>query len=218
MFPKKLFFVFFFFILIALYVTFLPNKSFACSQRGDSCDITNSQPCCNTNDVCQGGRGGGRCGDGSVGAGCRVDSDCLSGYFCVNNPNCTVGGNCNAKVCSTSSSDIPTNTPIPPNPCPSQEGACTSIDTALGNIDVSGPGSFIKSLFALLLSLSGGTALLLIIISGYRIMVAQGDPEKLKGAREMLTSAIIGLLFVIFSVTILQILGVDILHIPGFGK
>lgn len=79
-----------------------------------------------------------------------------------------------------------------------------------------GPGQFIQTVFAVLLSFSGGTAMLLIIFSGYRIMAAQGDPEKVKGAREMLTSAIIGLLFVIFSVTILQVLGVSILHIPGF--
>lgn len=109
-------------------------------------------------------------------------------------------------------------TPIPPNPCPDAPtpGVCQSINTALGPIDVTNAGAFIKTIFALLLSLSGGIALILIIISGYRIMMAQGDPEKVKGAREMLTSAIIGLLFMIFSVSILQILGVDILHIPGF--
>lgn len=115
----------------------------------------------------------------------------------------------------------PTPTPLPPNPCPDAPtpGVCQSINTALGVIDVNTPGAFVKTAFAVLLSLSGGIAMLLIIISGYRIMTAQGDPEKVKAAREMLTSAIIGLLFMIFSVSILQILGVDILHLPGFtGK
>lgn len=106
----------------------------------------------------------------------------------------------------------------PPNPCPSQNGICTSFDTALGTIDVSGISGIIQTLFGIMLSFAGGIAVLLIIYSGYRIMTAQGDQEKIKEGREMLTSAVIGLLFVIFSLTILQIIGVDILHLPGFSK
>jgi len=131
-------------------------------------------------------------------------------------PSCAAYGFGNAACCDAGFSSMPI--PSPFYLCPSQNGVCTNFDTALGKIDVSGPGGFIKTIFSLLLSLSGGVALILIIISGYRIMTAQGDPEKIKGAREMLTSAIIGLLFTIFSVTILQILGVNILALPGFGK
>jgi hypothetical protein len=76
---------------------------------------------------------------------------------------------------------------------------------------------FIRSIFGLILSLSGGIALLLIILSGYKILSSQGNPEALKGAREQLTAAIVGLLFVIFSIVILQIIGFNILRIPGFG-
>jgi len=43
-------------------------------------------------------------------------------------------------------------------------------------------------------------------------------PEALKDARDQLISAIIGLIFIIFSLVILQIIGVDILRIPGFGN
>jgi uncharacterized membrane protein YqhA len=67
------------------------------------------------------------------------------------------------------------------------------------------------------LGISGGIALILIIISGYKFMVSQGNPEATKAATEQLTSAIIGLLFIIFSFVILQIVGVNILRIPGFG-
>jgi hypothetical protein len=67
------------------------------------------------------------------------------------------------------------------------------------------------------LSLSGGIVVLLIIASGYRLMTSQGDPEKVKGAREQLTAAIVGLLFIIFSLVILQAITVDIFHIPGFS-
>lgn len=89
--------------------------------------------------------------------------------------------------------------------------------TALGSISTD-PAGFVKSIFSILLSLSGGVALVLIIISGYRLMSSQGNPERVQAAREQLTSAIVGLLFIIFSITILQIIGVDILHIPGLTK
>ena len=89
--------------------------------------------------------------------------------------------------------------------------------TAIGNI-ITHPEAFVGNLFAILLSLSGGVALILIIISGYRLMTSQGNPEKVQQAREQLTSAIIGLLFIIFSLAILQIIGVDILRIPGLNS
>jgi hypothetical protein len=77
-------------------------------------------------------------------------------------------------------------------------------------------GSFIQRLFAIILGLSGGIAVILIIIGGYRIAFSHGNPEKFQAARDTITSAIVGLLFIIFSMVILRIIGFDILHIPGF--
>jgi len=92
-----------------------------------------------------------------------------------------------------------------------------SCNTGLGvTIDANTQG-FTKSLFGIVLSISGGIALLLIIISGYRLMTSGGNAEKVAGAKEQLTSAIVGLFFIIFSIVILQLIGVDIIHIPGFG-
>jgi len=110
--------------------------------------------------------------------------------------------------------------PTPPLPCLtlSQEGGgCDTVETAIGAINTNATG-FIKSIFSLILGLSGGIALLLIIFSGYKLMAARGNPEALTEARDQLISAIIGLLFIIFSLVILQIIGVDILKIPGFGN
>lgn len=90
-------------------------------------------------------------------------------------------------------------------------------DTALGEIDTD-PALFVKKIFSILLSISGGIALILIIVSGYHFVASQGNPEKIQGARETLTSAIVGLLFIIFSMVILEVIGVDILHIPGLTK
>ena len=96
-------------------------------------------------------------------------------------------------------------------------GQCTAVDTALGRISTS-PQGFVGSIMGLLLGLSGGVAIILIIAAGYEMVVSQGNPEKVKAARERLTSAIVGLLFTIFSVAILQFIGIDILHIPGINR
>lgn len=93
---------------------------------------------------------------------------------------------------------------------------CLEVETGLGPISTD-PVQFVKKLFAIILSVSGGIALLLIIYSGYQLMLSQGNPEKINGAKETLTSAIIGLVFIIFSLVILQIIGVDILRLPGFS-
>jgi hypothetical protein len=92
---------------------------------------------------------------------------------------------------------------------------CLAINTAIGPVSTD-PQAFVKKIFSVVLGLAGGIALILIIISGYKYMFSQGNPETIKGATEQLTSAIVGLLFIIFSFVILQIIGVDILKIPGF--
>jgi len=97
-------------------------------------------------------------------------------------------------------------------PCP--KGIC---DTAIGPIDTK-PVELVGRLFSILLGLSGGIALILIMISGYRLMTSGANAEAVQGAKETLTSAIVGLLFIIFSLVILEVVGVDILKIPGLAK
>ena len=50
-----------------------------------------------------------------------------------------------------------------------------------------------------------------------RIVTSAGNPSGINAGREMIISAISGLLFIIFSVTILNIIGVETLKIPGIG-
>lgn len=95
-------------------------------------------------------------------------------------------------------------------------GKCTEIPTGLGIPIKTRPEEFVKAIIGILLSLSGGIAVLIIMFSGYHLMVSRGDPEKVQGAKETITSAIVGLLFIIFSIVILQVIGVDILKIPDF--
>lgn len=93
---------------------------------------------------------------------------------------------------------------------------CPRLRTAVGYIDTS-PEKFIGSLLGLVLGLSGGLALLLIIYGGYQLMMARGKPETLEAARDQITAAVIGLLFIIFSLVLLQLIGFNILRIPEFG-
>lgn len=109
--------------------------------------------------------------------------------------------------------------PLPSPPCLEfdDKGSCIRLNTALGNISTD-PAKLVSFILQFLLFISGGIAVLLIISGGYRMMTSQGNPEQLQGARETITSAIVGLLFIIFSLVLLEIIGVDILRIPGFGK
>jgi len=65
--------------------------------------------------------------------------------------------------------------------------------------------------------IGGGFALLCIIYAAFMMQSSQGNPEKLKKAQEMITSCIMGLMLIIFSVFIMKLIGVNILRIPGFG-
>jgi len=88
--------------------------------------------------------------------------------------------------------------------------------TAIGCIKRE-PTSIVQSLVKLGLGIGGGVSLIMTLAGGFLITTSQGDPKRAEQAKEMITSAIVGLLIIIFSVTILQFIGFDILRIPGFG-
>lgn len=96
--------------------------------------------------------------------------------------------------------------------CANQDG----IRTAVGCIPAK-PESIIRTTIKIGLSIAGGTALLMIFTASFSLSTSMGDPKKTNDAKDMLSSAIIGLLFIIFSVTMLQFIGVKLFQIPGFG-
>jgi hypothetical protein len=171
------------------------NNSFSCTQLGqtatDFCS-TEDIPCNNdTNSTLQGG-------DGTAN---KIFSGApLHGITCIAAP----------------------DKPLPPPPSPPckngawKDGQCTAMITAFGDLGTS-PVDFIQKLFGILLSISGGIALLLIIKAGYMLMTSEGKPEQVQAGRDQLIAAIVGLLFLIFSLVFLQVIGFDILKIPGFS-
>lgn len=96
-------------------------------------------------------------------------------------------------------------------------GLCNTIQTAIGPIDTT-PQGFVRSIFRLVLWIAGFAAVIIVTIAGYIFITSQGNKEKISSARETLTAAIVGLLFIILSIVILEIIGVDILQIPGFAR
>ena len=78
--------------------------------------------------------------------------------------------------------------------------------------DTTGAG-FANFLLKWAIGIGGGIAFLLILYAAFMIMTSQGNPERLKAGQELLTSAISGVLLLVFSVFILNFLGVNILGI-----
>jgi len=88
-----------------------------------------------------------------------------------------------------------------------------TVETAIGPIDVSSPEAFVEAILELALGIGGGIAFLLIIFGAFQVLASGGKPEKIQAGKELITSAIAGLLLIIFSVFLLELIGVKILDI-----
>jgi hypothetical protein len=121
---------------------------------------------------------------------------------------------------------IPFREPLPPAPgailptCdvntgePDPDG--TGILTAIGCIPANDTNELTAFILRWALGIGGGIAFLLIIYSGFIITTSAGNPERVQAGKELLTAAIAGLMLIIFSVFLLDIIGVRIFRLPGF--
>ena len=94
------------------------------------------------------------------------------------------------------------------------DGNTIDIHTAIGCIPVK-PEAFVKVILNWAIGIAGGIAFMFMLFSAFQILASRGNPEALKAAQEQLTAAVIGLLFIIFSVFLLRIIGVPIMNIGG---
>lgn len=76
-------------------------------------------------------------------------------------------------------------------------------------------GQFMTSIIEFAIPLAVVSVFVLLSFAAFKLMTSQGNPDKLKDAREQISNAIIGFIFVILSVAILLLLG-NILNI-GVG-
>ena len=97
-------------------------------------------------------------------------------------------------------------------------GDPTGISTAIGCIHIlDTPEAFLADILKWAVGIGSGIAFLLMLYAGFMIMTASGSPERLKAGQELLTSALAGLILLIFSIFILKFIGVDILGLGQFG-
>lgn len=147
-------------------------------------------------------------------ANCAVEFELVS--TCSNEANQCVqtpptqatSGDVNFDLCSQASGE--------------QETACKNclakggINTAVGCIGTE-PQSIIKAVVQIGVGIAGGIALLMTLVGGFMLTTSQGDPKRTQEGKDMITASVIGIIFVLFSVVILQFIGVTIFRLPGFG-
>ena len=92
----------------------------------------------------------------------------------------------------------------------------SGIETAIGCVPYVNINEFTGYMLAWFIGIAGGTAFIMMIYGGFLIITSAGNPERVGSGKVILTSAISGLLFLVFSVFILRVIGLDILKIPGF--
>jgi hypothetical protein len=148
----------------------------------------------------------------------QVQTACPSGYVA----RCAGGNTFQVPVSCACNVATPTGT-AQPTPTPSMAGTAPvcgnqGIPTALGCIPVGNTNSFIAWLLRWGIGIGGGISFMLIVVASFQIMTSSSDPTRLKAGQELLTSAIAGLIMLIFSIFILKVIGVDILGLPGFGN
>lgn len=103
---------------------------------------------------------------------------------------------------------------------------CTVFNTCLDGTDQfenqSGSGIVTNLLFGtsrFLIFIGVAIAVFFIVLAGYKLITANGDESQYKAGMSMLGNAVLGLVFIIISVTIVQLVSSVVinLRIPGLG-
>lgn len=91
------------------------------------------------------------------------------------------------------------------------------ITTGSGSFQEGGPGGVVQTLLRTIFSVVGGIAFLYLIYGGFVIASSQNNPERINYGRRLIYGAIIGLVFSLSSVLLVNLIAGQILKIPGFG-
>lgn len=110
------------------------------------------------------------------------------------------------------------STPAPLPGCNSDCETCMKNGKAYTPFDclpTNDPNKFAQWIMRFSLGIGGGIALIMAIFGGIGVITFGGDTKKLQASRERITAAVTGLLFIIFAVFFLEIVGTKILNLPG---
>lgn len=146
---------------------------------------------------------------------CTSNADCASDEFCY-----VQSGICSKKTNAPQTKDLTGYTKDFTKGFVTPQGDCgpDKVNTAIGCISTSiegGENSFFGSVLKVAVGLGGGLALLLMLYGVFIVTTSAGIPDKLKEGQEIITSAVSGLIFIILSVFLLNLIGINILGIPG---
>lgn len=104
--------------------------------------------------------------------------------------------------------------------CPSAQGEVCGPDklkTAIGCVSTK-PADLIKDLITLSIGIGGVVALIRMILGSYQMIMSHGNKDSIKEGRDKFVSALIGLIFIILAVYLMELVGLSILALPGFGR
>ncbi len=90
-----------------------------------------------------------------------------------------------------------------PGKFPRLKNGLTECECVLANTELSDLFSIINGIMLPIVIIVG---MFIIVLAGYKILTSQGNPQELQTGKENLTSAIIGLIFVLMAVSILRVI------------
>lgn len=108
----------------------------------------------------------------------------------------------------------------PPTPYPGRQYTMLGcVGTNLGGFQQQGAAaSVVQIILNIIFSIVGGIALLSLLYGVFIIMTSQNNPERLNFGKRIVYGAIVGVIFTLSSVFIINLLASGILKIPGFGQ
>jgi len=138
--------------------------------------------------------------------------------------NCNQTGCPSGQTCYPQSGICVNNNSLPQTnnlSVPAYQTGCGAeeVNTAIGCISTKADasGGFFGSIMKVVVGLGGGLALVLMLYGVFIVTTSAGIPDKLKEGSEIITSAIAGLIFILLSVVLLNLIGINILGLPGLS-
>lgn len=94
---------------------------------------------------------------------------------------------------------------------------CINTNIAGGFTEEGAAGNVVQRLLNILFSISGGVAFLYLLYGSFLVLTSQSEPEKLNRGKRTIYGSVVGIIFVILAVFIVNFIGNTLLRIPGFG-
>lgn len=194
-----------------------------CCKNGETPECATITPStsenCDTGEMCNSGIGcvtarptpASACGYSSFSGheGCCYDPSRSQKYFCYEGSPDKQANGC---ICSYAIG-LCDNQPKKCVECMNRGG----IWTAVGCIPTNTLNDFVAWFLSKLIFVASGIAFLLMAFGALKIITSAGSPESIQAGKQLITSSLAGLIFIILSLFLLKLIGVDILQIPGFG-